>query len=160
MKYKSGYKYILAETYACKISLTGLFARTDFITLDKNGNLVIKQNYAWDGATMFPDLEAVKRASLIHDALCQLIRLKVLPESVLEKVHNVFREIVQEDIQALQLTEDIYKYLPDILYSGLVFLGTFGKGFENPVKTAPDVLNRSTMKKAVLKQMLDFRNYI
>ena len=160
MKYKSGYKYVLAETYACKISLTGYFAKTDFIVLDANGNLVIKQNYAWDGATMFPDLEAVKRASLTHDALCQLVRLKLLPETILEKIHNVFRETIQEDIQTLQLTEDIYKYLPDILYNGLVFLGTFGKGFENPVKIAPDVLNRKPKKKEILKQMLDFRNYI
>ena len=46
------------------------------------------------------------------------------------------------------------------MYNGLVFLGSLGKGFENPIKTAPDVLNRSTMEKEVLKQMLDFRNYI
>ena len=160
MKYKSGYKYILAEAYACRISLTGYFAHTPFITMDRQGNLVIQQYYAWDGATMFPDLEAVKRASLAHDALCQLVRLKLLPEKVLEKIHMVFKEMVQEDIQALQLTEDIYKYLPDIMYNGLVFLGTLGKGFENPIKTAPDVFNRSTIKKEVLKQMLDFRNYI
>ena len=89
MKYKSGYKYVLAETYACKISIIGYFAKTDFIVLDTKGNLVIKQNYAWDGATMFPDLEAVKRASLTHDALCQLVRLKLLPETILEKIHNV-----------------------------------------------------------------------
>ena len=99
MKYKSGYKYILAETYACKISIIGYFAKTDFIVLDANGNLVIKQNYAWDGATMFLDLKPIIRPSLIHDALCQFIRSGLLSKNLLVTIHKIFKEEIEKDIK-------------------------------------------------------------
>ena len=160
IKYKAGYKYVLAETYAVKINLFGYYAHTEFITLDGQGNLVIKQHYAWDGATMFPDLECVRRASLIHDALCQLIRLGLLPEHTLNNVHGVLKDIVQEDIDYLSLEEGTYQFLPEVMYIGLSFSGGFGKGFENKIKVAPDITKRDRFKTEMVKQLLDFRHYI
>lgn len=160
MKYKSGYKYVLAETFGVKIPLRGYFAHTNFITLDNQGNLIIKDNYAWDGATMFPDLECVRRASLIHDALCQLIRLGLLPEHSLNEVHNVMKTIVQEDIDYMVLEEGAYQYISEIMYIGLSLAGGFGKGFENKIKIAPDNSKRSSFKTEIVKQFLDFRHYI
>ena len=136
IKYKSGYKYILAETYACKISIIGYFAKTDFIVLDANGNLVIKQNYAWDGATMFLDLKPIIRPSLIHDALCQFIRSGLLSKNLLVTIHKIFKEEIEKDIKSLP---DSWKYygLPTLVYNGLLLSGKFGQGFDNKIKTAP-----------------------
>lgn len=35
--------------------------------------LAIRDGYAWNGANYFPDFEWVLRASMVHDALCQLL---------------------------------------------------------------------------------------
>lgn len=160
IKYKSGYKYVLADTYAVKTGLRGYYAHTEFITLDSEGNLVVKRHYAWDGATLFPDLECVRRASLIHDALCQLIRLGLLPEHCLDNVHQVLKDTVQEDIDYMMLEEGAYRFLPEVMYISLSFAGGFGKGFENKLKMSPDSTKRSTFKTEMVKQLLDFRHYV
>lgn len=160
IKYKSGYKYVLAETYACKISITGYFAKTDFIILDTNGNLVIKQNYAWDGATFFPDLEIVKRPSLIHDALCQLIRLGIIPEKLLQSVHRVMKEQIEEDIKCLEITDPVYLIIPELIYRGLVFSGKIGEGCENQIKKAPDIKNKKTLVLELIDRVSDIKNYL
>lgn len=40
----------------------------------QNCRLNIRNGYEWDGATYFPDFKWVLRASLVHDALCQLLK--------------------------------------------------------------------------------------
>ena len=90
IKYKSGYKYVLAETFGINIPLYHQSITTPFIILDPRGNLVVKEGYAWDGATLFPDLEVVKRGSLVHDALCQLLRLGLLHSEQLNLINSIF----------------------------------------------------------------------
>ena len=49
IRYKSDYKYQLAESYEISISIKPSHnITTDFITLDTQGNLVVKKGYAWD----------------------------------------------------------------------------------------------------------------
>ena len=73
--YRAGYKYQLAREYRC---LTGILPeraiRTQFLTLDLVGELTIRRGYAWNGADVIPDDKEVMRASLVHDALYQLLR--------------------------------------------------------------------------------------
>ena len=74
--YRSGYKYQLAEDYTVQIAI---FPQqpiiTKFILLRANGNLSIVAGYAWDGPSgpAF-DTPSFMRASLVHDALYQLMR--------------------------------------------------------------------------------------
>lgn len=54
---------------------------TPYFTLTTRGWLLIRDIYAWDGATKFPDFDWIKTPSCIHDVLHQLIADGVLPES-------------------------------------------------------------------------------
>lgn len=82
MKYRSGYKYQLAEDEIFKIPIQPeTKIATEFIELHPDGKLIIKAGYAWDGPSgpTF-DTRSSMRGSLAHDALYQLIRLELLPE--------------------------------------------------------------------------------
>lgn len=51
-----------------------------FMTLSTEGRLTVEDKYAWDGASgPVPDTSDVMRASLVHDALYQMIRTGLVP---------------------------------------------------------------------------------
>ena len=96
--YKSGFKYQLTKPYIGYIGIRGFHVETKFITLFKNGVIKIKDGYAWDGASgPAVDTETIKRASLVHDALYQLIRGKQLHRIFKVDADEVFRTICKED---------------------------------------------------------------
>lgn len=68
--YRSDYKYQLADDYNINISIkpkTNI--ETKFIELDTDGNLTVKNGYAWDGPSgLVKDTDENMRASLVHDA--------------------------------------------------------------------------------------------
>lgn len=136
VKFKKGYKYLLAAPYVFRTGITGYSIVTPFLWLDYNGKLLIATNYAWDGATMFPDLKPLLRPSLIHDALCQLIRSGLLPESLLPTVHQIMRDEVIKDVAFLGNPLH-YRPLAPLIYIGLMAVGKFGKGYDLAVITAP-----------------------
>jgi hypothetical protein len=76
IRYRSGYKYQLAEGYSVKVSVTpNEPVKTEFITLSADGTLAIKRGYAWDGPSgPTIDTRNFMRGSLVHDALYQLMR--------------------------------------------------------------------------------------
>ena len=82
IKYKKGYKYLLWETYSTQTDLIGYDIRTDFIILSPTGLLTILKYYAWDGPSgpTF-DTKNFMEGSLVHDALYQLMRKGLLPQS-------------------------------------------------------------------------------
>src|SRR5574343_418436 len=76
IKYKKGYKYVLAEDYTCIVDIHPINdIKTDYIELLTDGTLTIKKFYAWDG-TSGPTLDGKTnmRGSLIHDSLYGLFR--------------------------------------------------------------------------------------
>ena len=83
-KCKRYYKYRLEESFEFQLRRYGIkdcFCKTPFIELT-GGRIIIKKGYAWDGASgPTIDTKSSMRASLVHDALYQLIRLKLLPFS-------------------------------------------------------------------------------
>lgn len=108
--YRSGYKHQLAEDYKIRISIKPKdHIDTQFIALDKQGNLLVKSGYAWDG-TSGPviDTEHNLRASLIHDALYQLMRKKKLSaKDHKDNADKLFRKICKKD-GVSGLVADIY----------------------------------------------------
>jgi len=100
IRYRSDYKYQLAEGYTIKTLLRPETAiTTDFIDLDIAGNLLIKNTYAWDGPSgPVKDTPENMRASLVHDALYQLMRIKELNARTFRKTADVqFMVICKED---------------------------------------------------------------
>ncbi|HOR98919.1 MAG TPA: hypothetical protein PLZ74_11165 [Kiritimatiellia bacterium] len=79
--YRKGYKYQLAEddvSYTAIRPVADIV--TDFIELTKEGRLLIRKAYAWDGCSGCAiDDKTNMRGGLRHDAKYQLMRLGLLP---------------------------------------------------------------------------------
>ena len=100
IRYRSEYKYQLAESYAIKIPIRPKDdIETDFINLDTDRNLQIKNGYAWDGPSgPVIDTDENMRASLVHDALYQLMRNKELSTRTHRKAADqLFKDICKDD---------------------------------------------------------------
>ena len=96
ISYKERYKYQLFEPYKTIIDIKpDKDITTDYIDFSKDGNLVIKKGYAWDGPSG-PTIDTLNfmRGSLVHDALYQLMR-----EEYLDK--NMYREPADKLLQKM-----------------------------------------------------------
>ncbi len=100
-KYKKRhhYKYTLSEQYIFETQwINKLEVNTQFIQLNAQGQLLIQKAYAWDGASgPMPDLPSIMRASLIHDALYQLIRERHIASSYRNAADRLLLEICLAD---------------------------------------------------------------
>lgn len=98
--YRSGYKHQLARDFQIK---TNIYSSADvdaeFISLDRAGNLLVKSGYAWDSTSgPVPDTHRNLRASLVHDALYQLIRHRHLSrDRHKDKADRPFKKICKQD---------------------------------------------------------------
>ena len=103
MKYRElkNWKYQLMEDCHTVIEISET-ASNDYIALDQR-HLIIKRMYAWDGSTipfkrMFKlfgwdvDKHSLK-ASLVHDALTQLIGSGLLPNSYRQYADGLYRDM-------------------------------------------------------------------
>ncbi|MCK9172007.1 MAG: hypothetical protein RBR03_09085 [Desulfuromonas thiophila] len=96
--YRDGYRYQLAERYQLQTELRPLDRLlTPFVELDCTGLLTIHAGYAWDGATLCPDFPWILRGSLVHDALYQLIRLRLLPVAAKDTADALLHQHCLED---------------------------------------------------------------
>lgn len=98
--FRKGYKYQLARNYYDRIPITPPHKiQTEFIILDIKGILIIMSGYAWDGASgPTRDDDTNYRSSLVHDALCQLMRMKKLNRRKWrKKVDDLFIRMCKED---------------------------------------------------------------
>lgn len=78
--YREGFKYQLQQDYTVQTRIHPAHdIVTPFIHLTAKGLLTVKYGYAWDGASgPTRDTKSSMRGSLVHDALYQLMRMKVL----------------------------------------------------------------------------------
>jgi len=98
MEYKGGYKYQLTKDEKIKTSIRGYEIDTQFIKLSKDGWLLIRKGYAWDGPSgPTVDTFSSMRGSLVHDALYQLIREKHLPMKVKNVADRLLKAICIAD---------------------------------------------------------------
>ena len=80
------------------------------------GALAIRKGYCWDGASgPTIDTKNVMKASLVHDALYQLLREGTLIKSARKKADNIFREICLE--------QGMSRFRAWYLYTGLRMFG-------------------------------------
>ena len=88
------YKYTLTRDCVVQTEIYGYEINTAFITLDTNGLLTIRAGYSWDGASgPTIDTRSTIRASLIHDALFQLMRLKLIPQTYFKYANRLLKDI-------------------------------------------------------------------
>jgi len=112
--YRAGYKYQLAEDYQLQTDFN-ITREIDgeFIALSVNGLLVIKKGYAWDGISgPVADSDCNMRASLVHDALYQLMREENLDFEKQRKIADkLFKKICIEDGVPHFLASSYYEVL-------------------------------------------------
>ena len=136
IRYRSESKYQLASDY--KINIPILPAEdivTEFIELDTSGELTVKNAYAWDGPSgPVIDTPENLRASLVHDALYQLMRNEELStRSYRKTADELFRDICKED--------GVSAFRANVYYRGL---RKFGKPATEPenkkrIHRAPEI---------------------
>ena len=98
--YRSGYKYQLTSRACFMTEIHPVEdIETKFINLSESGILLVKSGYAWDGPSgPTLDSKSAMRASLAHDALYQLLRLKhIKGEKNRRKSDRVFYELLLKD---------------------------------------------------------------
>jgi hypothetical protein len=96
--YKDGFRFRLEEPVRIATGLFGYEGGNSYLHINANGDLVVHAGYGWDGAsgpTM--DTPGTCRASLVHDALYQLIRLGVLPAEVARKRADVLLQTLMDE---------------------------------------------------------------
>lgn len=126
IKFRSGYKYQLASDFQIKITIKPKIDIDDkYIKIDKKGNMTIIAGYAWDGPSgPVPDTNENMRASLVHDALYQLMRHKYLKvRESRNKADKLFMKMCIED--------GVPRRTAKFYYIGLK---TFGKPNADPKK--------------------------
>lgn len=99
MKFRSGYKYQLAEPYSIQTRIIQISRiETMFISLDETGLLTIRSGYAWDGPSG-PAIDTLNamRGSLVHDCQYQLMRMGLLDEKFRRAADEDFRRMCRED---------------------------------------------------------------
>ena len=99
IRYKSGYKYQLHDTYAILVGIRPeVSVKTRYLSISMAGKLHIQQGYAWDGPSGPTwDTKSSMRGSLVHDALYQLLRMELLDHKWKSKIDLLFERILIED---------------------------------------------------------------
>ena len=94
------YKYELTQTISQYTGVVtgGLILRTPWLTLYPTGRLTIRKGYNWDGPSgpTF-DTPSTLRASLVHDALYQLMRMGLISFSRRKEVDLIFYRMLRAD---------------------------------------------------------------
>ena len=117
------YKYQVHEDFTIQTGILGVRAVTEFIRLTPDGRLWIKAGYAWNGSNWSSDKHAMI-ASLVHDALYQLMRLGLLSRMIFRKPADaLYRDIA--------IAEKLWKPRANFRYRMLRLLG---EGSTHPEK--------------------------
>lgn len=94
------YKYELTRDYPGQdTGITGREGGNPFVHIAADGKLDIQTGYAWDGPSgPAIDTDSFMRGSLVHDALYQLMRERVLDHRADRKAADVLlRRLCRED---------------------------------------------------------------
>ncbi len=99
IKYKSGYKYQLSETYTVQTDIKpDSDVGNSWVKLTQSGLLTVSKHYAWDGASgPTVDTKTVMRGSLVHDALYQLMREQLLEAKWRGPADKLLKQMCMED---------------------------------------------------------------
>jgi len=98
ISYRKGYKYQLAKDFVIHTGIKDHPFFIEYIGLCRDGLLLIKTGYAWDGCSgPTRDDKTNMRGGLVHDALYQAIRLGYLPGYHRKTADSLLKRICIED---------------------------------------------------------------
>ncbi|MCP5006914.1 MAG: hypothetical protein GY941_23650 [Planctomycetes bacterium] len=96
IKKKTKYRLEVLE-YIAMVGIIGYTAETPLIKLTPIGKLTVRYGYGFDPSGPTIDTKSAMRASLEHDALCELMRLGFVPLSELDAVNDRLEIVCKED---------------------------------------------------------------
>ena len=125
-------KYWLRSDYGVYVGILRYNIKTDFVELTKNGWLLIRKGFVWDGPSgpTFDTPDSM-RGSLIHDALYMLMRLGLLPQKCRHRSDQLLHDICEED-GMLDIRADVWEAAVNDFAASAAKEGT-----EPPILTAP-----------------------
>lgn len=113
--YKTGYRHQLEKEYEQWVAKDGIFpvngpGGNKFVWLTIDGRLIIREGYAWDGASgpAYND-KAFVRPSLVHDAICQLWALGIIDDAGRSAGDKLLGRMLRNDMLTIS---GRYQYLP------------------------------------------------
>ena len=109
------YKYQLVQAYEIDVDIKEHDVDHEFMRLNPDGTLIIRKNYAWDGASFYPDTPKIMRGSLVHDALYQLLRLG--------KLEPKFRDDADELLRKICIADGMWPFIAWTVYKVVNRLG-------------------------------------
>ncbi len=113
--YKTGYRHQLEKEYEQWVAKDGIFpvngpGGNKFVWLTIDGRLIIREGYAWDGASgPAVNTKSFVRPSLPHDALYQLRRLGVIDDAGKAAADKLLGRMLRHDSLIIA---NRYQYLP------------------------------------------------
>lgn len=130
IRFADGYKYQLRETYSTQLAIRpSKTIVTQWMMLDASGLLTVLAGYAWDGPSgPTVDTADSMRASLVHDALYQLMREKHLD-------HAAYRKQADQELLRICLEDGMLGLRARAWY---FFVRWFADPASDPAKLAPD----------------------
>jgi len=116
MKYTKGYKYQVWEDFRIPTPFKMQEAIvTHNIILHKSGELHIRADYAWDGASgPTIDTQDTMVPSLVHDALYELLRGGYLPMSLRPNIDQFLGKLMKDRAVSWEPLKSIQKLRADL----------------------------------------------
>lgn len=132
--YTEGYLYQTEENFEWSTGIKPIAPGGNrFVTMGHDGVLFVKAGYAWDGASgPAINTKSFVRASLVHDALYQLIRLGVVATDDRVTADRLLRDILIKDGARWEAVRAQWVYAA-VRWFG----GTYMKMHDTSVLTAP-----------------------
>jgi len=113
IKYRKGYKYQLAEDWTKQTTIKDYEYDSQFLKLTKDGMLLIRSGYAWDGPSgPTIDRKENREGSLPHDGIYQMLRNGVFPEEEMEKIRLYADKLmcsINRSKRMWKITSNLYK---------------------------------------------------
>lgn len=122
--YRTGYRHVLDRTHEQWVAGAGIFPSEPggnaFVHLTIDGRLIIRENYAWDGASG-PALNdrSFVRPSLVHDAGCQLWELGVIDKAGRAAFDRLLGQMLRQDMQIIAAR---MPWLPRVAFKALSYV--------------------------------------
>ncbi len=99
LKYSDGYKYQLKSDVIVQTNIRPKqpCIVQGYVFLGTDGELFVYRGYAWNGCTLAVDTKHNMRASLVHDALYQLIQEGLLERGWKGTADRALHDLMVED---------------------------------------------------------------
>ena len=111
------YKYVLEKESKYNVDIPIVAFESNYLIVTNDKCLVIKKGYAWDGATGIIDSKKFLEASLVHDALYQLMRAG--------KIDKRYKDDIDKMLKLFCYNAGTSKLLSWLIYMATKLFGSY-----------------------------------